>query len=176
MRELERVPPDEHWDPLSAWRYIELKCSLEKMDEEDPVLAPWRDRWEELRGEPDAIDHLLAEVEAAFEEAGGEYPLPASLPALQSPPALPVLPAPSESREAPAHRVRTADGTVFTGTWEEIVVRMRDSLSDPSEPVSAFMLRAAQRVRQLTGRDLPCDDAESFIRESARMGLLSIED
>ena len=53
---------------------------------------------------------------------------------------------------------------------------MRDALSDPSEPISAFMHRAAQRVRQLTGRDLPCDDAESFIRESARMGLLSIED
>jgi hypothetical protein len=53
---------------------------------------------------------------------------------------------------------------------------MRDSLEGPTEPISAFMHRAAQRVRQLTGRDLPCDDAEAFIRESARMGLLSIED
>jgi Flp pilus assembly protein TadD len=176
LRELEQVPPAEHWDPLSVWRYIELKCSLDKCRETDACLAPWRDRWEELRGEPDAIDHLLGEVEAAFEEAGGEYPLPASSPrALQAAPVLPILPATTQMRNG-SHRVRTADGTMFIGTWEEIVVRMRDALSDPTEPITAFMHRAAQRVRQLTGRDLPCDDAESFLRESARMGLLSIED
>jgi Flp pilus assembly protein TadD len=179
LRELERVPPAEHWDPLSVWRYIELKCSLQKFEECDASLAPWRERWTELRGEPDAIDHILAEVESAFEEAGGDYPLPASPspPALEAPPAMPVLPpGPEIPSAAETHRVRTADGTMFSGTWEEIVLRMRDALSDPSEPVRAFMHRAAQRVRQLTGRDLPCDDAEAFIRESARMGLLSIED
>jgi tetratricopeptide (TPR) repeat protein len=181
LRELEKVPPSEHWDALSVWRYIELKCSLEKFDEADPSLAPWRERWDELRGEPDAIDHILAEVEAAFEEAGGDYPLPSSTqasspPALKPPPVLPVLPPPSVTSGVETHRVRTADGTIFVGTWEEIVLRMRDALSDPAEPITAFMHRAAQRVRQLTGRDLPCDDAESFLRESARMGLLSIED
>jgi len=174
LAELERVPPSEHWDPLSVWRYIELKCSLEKFGEEDPLLSPWRERWEELRGEPDAIDHILAEVEAAFEEAGGDYPLPAAnVPALLPPPVLPILPPPQPG--ATVHRVKTADGTVFTGTWEEIVVCMRDALSDPTEPVTAFMHRAAQRVRQLTGCDIPCDDPEAFLRESARMGLLSIE-
>jgi len=180
LAELERVPPAEHWDPLSVWRYIELKCSLRKMEENDPVLAPWRERWEELRVEPDAIDHLLAEVEAAFEAAGGDYPLPSSAPsvrtaALQPPAKLPILPPPSSS-PLNIHRVTTADGTTFVGTWEEIVLHMRDALSDPAEPISTFMHRAAQRVRQLTGRDLPCDDAESFLRESARMGLLSIDD
>ncbi|MEX2571554.1 MAG: tetratricopeptide repeat protein [Gemmatimonadota bacterium] len=179
LRELEQVPPAEHWDQLSVWRYIELKCSLEKFQETDSALEPWRDRWEELRGEPDAIDHILAEVEAAFEEAGGEYPLPGARTSAVLPPApsLPILSAGSEgSVTSGAHRVRTADGTIFVGTWDEIVVCMRDALSDPSEPIAAFMQRAAQRVRQLTGRDLPCDDAESFIRESARMGLLSIEE
>src|SRR5690606_22109219 len=63
LRELEKVPPSEHWDPLSVWRYIELKCSIEKWCESDPKLKEWRERWEELRGEPDAIDHILAEVE-----------------------------------------------------------------------------------------------------------------
>jgi hypothetical protein len=177
LRELERVPPEEHWDPLSLWRYIELKGSLEKVAESDAALAPWRERWEELRAEPDAIDHILAEVELAFEEAGGDYPLasPGTPQALPAPHPLPILPPPSDA-SASGHRVRTADGVVFSGTWEEIVVRMRDSLEGPTEPISAFMHRAAQRVRQLTGRDLPCDDAEAFIRESARMGLLSIED
>jgi tetratricopeptide (TPR) repeat protein len=178
LRELELVPPDEHWDPLSLWRYIELKGSLEKLSENDPSLAPWRERWEELRAEPDAIDHILAEVETAFEEAGGEYPLPASSPtpaALPPVPSLPVLP-PGRGIPTGNHRVRTTDGVIYTGSWDEIVERMRDALSDPSEPIANFMSRAAKRVRQLTGRDLPCNDAESFIRESARMGLLSIED
>src|SRR5690606_10379446 len=101
--------------------------------------------WEELRGEPDAIDHILAEVEAAFEEAGGDYPLPASTPpALQAPAPLPVLPPALSSQDEETHRVRTADGNIFSGTWEEIVVMMRDALSDPSEPVAVFMHRAAQ--------------------------------
>ena len=179
LRELEQVPPEEHWDPLSLWRYVELKCNLEKVKEDNPLLTPWKARWEELRGEPDAIDHILAEVEAAFEEAGGDYPLPssASPAARQAPPVLPVLPpAGTISLTDGAHKVRTADGTTFIGTWEEIVVHMRNALSDPTEPIATFMHRAAQRVRQLTGRDLPCDDAEAFIRESARMGLLSIEE
>jgi Flp pilus assembly protein TadD len=181
LSELEHVPAEEHWDPLSVWRYIELKCSLQKFAEDDTALAPWRERWEELRGEPDAIDHILAEVEAAFEEAGGDYPLPTAstpqTPLLRAPAPLPILPPASAlSGSLEIHRVRTADGTTFVGTWEEILLRMRDALSDPSEPITSFMHRAAQRVRQLTGRDLPCDDPESFLRESARMGLLSIED
>ena len=117
-------------------------------------------------------------METAFEEAGGEYPLPSSSsvpPALPPASSLPILP-PGRGIPAGSHRVRTTDGLLYTGTWEEIVVRMRDAISDPSEPIATFMHRAAQRVRQLTGRDLPCTDAESFIRESARMGLLSIED
>lgn len=179
LRELEHVPPTEHWDPISVWRYIELKCSLEKIDENDPSLLPWRTRWEELRGEPDAIDHILAEVESAFEEAGGEFPLPLPAEIMGKLPLARTLPVlePGETELGPdSHRVRTAEGSVFQGTWEEIVIRMRDALSDPSEPVSTFMHRAAQRARQLTGHDLPFDDAESFIRESARVGLLSIEE
>lgn len=167
LREMERVPVAEHWDPLSLWRYIELKCSLQGFAESDPELTPWRERWAELQGEPDAVDHLLAEVEAAFEEAGGD-PLPGG--AALGRPQLP------ETVALPVHRVRTADGKVFVGTWEEIVLHMRDALSDPSEPIASFMHRAAQRVRNLTGCDLPCDDPEAFLRESARMGLLQIED
>ena len=94
----------------------------------------------------------FTEVEAAFEENDSE----------PSPPEL--------------HRVRTADGKSFAGTWDEIVVKMRNTLSDPSEPIGAFMRRAAQRVRKLTGCDLPHHDAEAFLRESARIGLLQIED
>jgi Flp pilus assembly protein TadD len=163
LREMERVPPAEHWDPLSLWRYVELKCTLDGAQEEDPALAPWRDRWMELQAEPDAVDHLLAEVEAAFEEAGND--------ASASLTVLPPLPRPEE-----VHRVRTADGRMFTGTWSEIVARMRDELAGPGESVASFMAQAADRLRSLTGCDIPTDDPERFLRESARMGLLEIED
>jgi Flp pilus assembly protein TadD len=163
LREMERVPPAEHWDPLSLWRYVELKGSLEGCPDDDPALAPWRDRWLELQADPDPIDHLLAEVEAAFEESAFASEPPDEL-AVASP-----------APDLPVHRVRTADGQVFVGTWEEIVLRMRDELSDPSEPLAAFMRKAAQRVRNLTGADVPHDDAEAFLRESARIGLIRIE-
>jgi hypothetical protein len=159
LREMERVPPAEHWDPLSLWRFIELKCSLQGCADTDEALAPWRARWMELQAEPDPIDHLLAEVEASFEEARAEGEGAAT---------------PAE-REPTIHRVRTVDGRVFTGSWEEIVLRMRDELSDPSEPLASFMRSAAQRVRALMGCDLPHDDAEAFLRESARIGLIRIE-
>lgn len=157
LREMERVPPAEHWDPLSLWRFIELKCTLEGFTEDAPALAPWRDRWRELQAEPDAVDHLLAEVESAFEEADAAAP-PAAL-----------------ELDRAIHRVRTADGRVFSGTWEEILLCMRDEMSDPGEPLATFMRKAARRVRNLTGCDLPVDDAEAFLRESERIGLLRIE-
>lgn len=167
LREMETVPPDEHWDPLSLWRFIDLKCTLDGIDAEHASLEPWRRRWEELQTEPDAVDHLLAEVEAAFEESACEPapPTPEPRPLLALPPG-----------EVTRHRVRTPDGRVFVGTWEEILLGMRDEMADPAESLTAFMRRAAQRVLHLTGRDLPCDDAEAFLRESARLGLLHIDD
>lgn len=162
LREMERVPAAEHWDPLSLWRYIELKCTLEGFSEDDDAFVPWRERWLELQSEPDAIDHLLAEVETAFEETGSDAA------------ATPTVHAPRHAETV--HRVRTADGKLFTGTWEEIVLRMRDELSDPTEPIASFMEKAAERVRDLTGCNLPFNDPEAFLRESARIGLLQIED
>ncbi|MBA2246405.1 MAG: tetratricopeptide repeat protein [Gemmatimonadetes bacterium] len=180
LSELECVPPREHWDPLSLWRTIELKCSLDGCDEQDPRLHSWRTRLTELNAEPDAIDHLLAEVEAAFESSPVEGAASLCVPG-EGEGAWERGHVPLGRSEAVAepevqlHRVRTADGAVFTGTWEQIVVHMRDTLSDPSEPLSAFIHRTAQRIRTVTGRDLPCDDPETFLRESARLGLLRIE-
>lgn len=181
LRELERVPPEEHWDSLSLWRVIELKCSIGGYAKQDPSLAPWRTRLAEMTCEPDAIDHLLAEVEAAFDYEGDE--------AISASHSSQRIDAPRRAKtnfaghpgDAPSgdpdrvHRVITADGAVFTGSWEQIVSRMRDALSDPAEPVGAFMSRAAKRIRGLTGRDLPCTDAEAFLRASERIGLLRIE-
>ncbi len=181
LRELNRVPPAEHWDSLSLWRVIDLKGSIEGVKAKDPALAPWHERLAELETEPDAIDHLLAEVEMAFAEgvedvcsehestvgsvgSGGGQSSGSS--ALQTG---------EEWRAAAVHRVRTREGEVFVGTWEQIVTCMRDVSADAAEPISTFMRRAAQRVRRLTGCVLPCNDAETFLRASAGIGLLQIE-
>jgi tetratricopeptide (TPR) repeat protein len=157
LREAVRVPPAEHWDPVSLWRVIELKGTLEGVSEGADDLAAWRDRLRELEVEPDPVEQLLAEVEAAFDEGRDE----AADPLIR--------------RGREVHTVRTADGALYVGTWEEIVEAMRNSLSDPGEPLDAFMRRAARRVQLLTGTELPADDAEAFIRESERIGLLRIE-
>jgi Flp pilus assembly protein TadD len=176
LRELERVPPDEHWDTLSLWRYVELKCAVDRIADDDAALSPWRERIRALEAEPDAIDHLLAEVESAFE--GGEEE--------QAPPALELSaqvdfvlrmlgPSPmTGDTEVKTHRVRTAEGTVFEGTWDEIVGGMRDH-ADPSLPLPVFLRRTARQIRERTGRTVPTDSAEAFVKAGARLGLLHIE-
>jgi tetratricopeptide (TPR) repeat protein len=188
LAELERVPPEEHWDTLSLWRAIELKRAFQGYSEDDVRLGPWRERLAEMEAEPDAIDHLLAEVEAAFDEAEVAGSPPVSVSADRGAhgelgergerrAALPRL-----ARDGLAairevrHRVRTREGDIFVGTWEQIVQCMRDRTSDRSIPISLFMFRAAARIRQLTGCELPHDDAEAFVRASASLGLLEIED
>lgn len=179
LRELEKVPPAEHWDTLSLWRFVELKCAVDQVREDDPTLGPWRERIAELDADPDPIDHLLAEVEAAFEggddEAGQPLELSAQIDFIMR-----MLNPVADGREVrdievQAHRVRTAEGTLFEGTWDEIVAGMRDH-ADPTLQVSVFMRRAARQIRERTGGVVPTDSAEAFVRAGARLGLLRIED
>ncbi len=71
LRQFERVPPQEHWDVVGLWRVVELCRALRGWPEDDPRLAPWQTRLGELEMEPDPVDHLFAEVEAAFETSHG---------------------------------------------------------------------------------------------------------
>lgn len=183
LQELEQVPPAEHWDTLSVWRYIELKTQLDGVSEDDAWFLPWRERLAELEAEPDDIDHLLAEVEASFEGAVDEQAQAALELSAQMDFIMKILgPAPGalEPVEAtgPAaapHRVRTAEGSVFEGSWDDIVGGMRDSCGEPGITLAAFMRRAAKQIRERTGRDVPCHSAEAFLKAGARMGLLQIE-
>jgi Flp pilus assembly protein TadD len=174
LRELEKVPPSEHWDTLSLWRYVELKCAVDHVSQDDAVLEPWRARISDLEAEPDQIDHLLAEVEAAFEGAdddGAPLELSAQIDFIMR-----MLNPAGDARETgvQVHRVRTAEGSLFEGTWDEIVGGMRDH-ADPTLPISVFMRRAARQIRERTGRTVPTDSAEAFVKAGARLGLLSIE-
>jgi Flp pilus assembly protein TadD len=178
LRELERVPPAEHWDTLSLWRYVELKGQVDGLADTDAGFAPWKERIAELEAEPDDIDHLLAEVEAAFE--GGDEETPAQPPmelSAQIDFIMRMLNPPGEAQgtELKVHRVRTMEGTVFEGTWDEIVGGMRDVAGDPAMSLGVFMRRAARQIRERTGRVVPCDTTEAFLRAGARLGLLRIE-
>jgi len=151
---------------------------VDRVTDADPALAPWRERIGELEAEPDDIDHLLAEVEASFEGAGEPAPPPVELSA-QIDFIMRML-SPGDGRDAARetevrpHRVRTAEGTLFEGTWDDIVAGMRDH-ADPTLQVSVFMRRAARQIRERTGRTVPTDTAEAFVKAGARLGLLHIE-
>jgi len=179
LQELEQVPPEEHWDTLSVWRYVELKTQLDGLSEDDAWFLPWRERLAELEAEPDDIDHLLAEVEAGFESAVDEQAQAALELSAQMDFIMKILgPAPGVPAAADGgagHRVRTAEGSVFEGSWDDIVRGMRDSCGEPEITLAAFMRRAARQIRERTGRDVPCHSAEAFLRAGARMGLLQIE-
>ena len=167
---LERTTPDDHWDELGIWRVIELKKSLHGAADGDADLKPWEDRLEELAGELDDIEEMLAEVESRMAESEledgeaarrGQRELFGLLTDLV------------EKRRD--HTVRTTEGREFVGSWDEIVRGMRDASGTHADrPIEEYMATEARRLRSLTGVEIRSDDAESFIRASASAGLLRI--
>lgn len=159
LRHFERVPPAEHWDGMAIGRLLELKRSLHGLRPGDPELLAWERRRDELEAEVDPVDELLAEVEQRIQDSAAR---PAGAP-------------PTGRAGRSAHRVRTPDGRVFAGSWLDIVRQLRDELGHPDESVAQFMRRQADEQRARTGVGIPADDPESFVRASARAGLLRIE-
>lgn len=178
---LDKSSPDDHWDELGVWRLVELKRSIFKLPDSDPELKPWTERLQELAGEPDAIDEMLAEIEArALEEdqesARGQLELfGALLSSLvdgeQRPAAPPERRLPE--RERRVHRI-VAGGQTYEGSWDEIVRQMRDR-QGTGVSVEQYMAAEARRGYGLTGVEIPIRDAESFIRGIASAGLLRID-
>jgi tetratricopeptide (TPR) repeat protein len=169
LAELEQTSPDEHWDELGIWRFLELSASLRHVAEDDPDLKPWHDRLMELNGEPDSIDVMLDEIEqraaqAAEGEARGQLELFGAM-----------LAELSQRPPAPQHRVVLGDGRVFEGTWEDIVQQMRSARgARAGRTIQEFMQTEAQKASDQTGVEIPASDAESFIRGNADAGLLRI--
>jgi Tfp pilus assembly protein PilF len=166
---LDRTSPDDHWDELAIWRLVELKKSTYRMADDDPSLAPWDERLNELGSEPDAIDEMLGEIEQAVNgeverEAKGQLELFGAL-----------LADLSERRQAETgHNVIGRDGRSYDGAWTDIVTQMRDASTLASKSVQEFMQSEARRGFSLTGILISTVDAESFLRGSADAGLLRI--
>jgi hypothetical protein len=166
---VDRTSPDDHWDELGIWRLIELKKSTYRLGDDDPTLAPWDERLQELGSEPDAIDEMLGEIEQAVNseaerEAQGQLELFGALLADLS----------AQKQAGVAHNVVGRDGRQYDGGWGEIVEQMRDASAQASKSVQEFMQSEARRGFSLTGLLISTADAESFLRDSADAGLLRI--
>jgi len=165
LRELERVPPPEHWDPLAVWRLVELKRALWQVEDDDPRLLPWTRRLDELEALDDPIDRLLAELETAGE------PEPSSdLNQLE------LFEGPDPGHREPVRVVRGQDGRIFRGTFLEVVRQMRDQAGFSHESVGAYMRRLAERWHEQHAVDIPFMDPEGFILSAAQAGLVKLED
>ena len=165
LREFERVPPQEHWDPLAVWRLMELKRALWHLDAGDARLAPWEQRLRELEDHDDPIDRLLGEVESLMGGAGpGAFYDPSQLELFER-----------ERQDRGSHAVRLVDGHRFKGTWHEIVRQMRDHAGFSHETLVQFMRRMAERWHEQSGVELPFGDPEAFLRGAVTAGMVYLE-
>jgi tetratricopeptide (TPR) repeat protein len=174
LYQFERTRPEDHWDELGIWRLIELKRSVYNLDENDAELAPWQTRLTELGDDLDDIDALLVDLDAESdppaEESEGSRNQLEIFGAL-----LTGLAGHEEHEGASRHQVVGGDGTNYEGSWEAIVTRMRDADGgEGSTTLEDYMKGRARSVFRQTGVQLPSHDAESFLRASARAGLLRI--
>ena len=170
----ERTQPEDHWDELGIWRIIELKRAVYKLEESDPELKPWDERLAELNEGLDDIDELLMELEpgkGALQKADDPEVARNQLELFGS-----LLTGLVERKEEDdAHHIVSSNGTAYRGSWDEIITRMRDADAEVAgHTVEEYMQRPARRVLTATGIQLPSNDAESFIKASARAGLLRI--
>ena len=155
LRELDRVAASDHWDGLAVARLLELKRALQGYETGAAALVELEERLAELDVGADATDELLAEVEAqGIAPAEGAMPVP---------------------EPGPPHCVQLVHGSVYTGSWYEIVRQIRDVTGLPGESVAQFMRRRADEERTRTGVQLPSEDPREFLLGGARAGYWHIE-
>jgi len=173
LAEFDQTEPEDHWDELGIWRLIELKKTVYRLPDDDPELKPWLVRLADLAGEADPTELMLAELEAAGPDGTG--PRDPSQLELFGTLLTELQQMRKTSRPAEVHRVVLTDGTALTGTFEEIVLAMRDVDTSLAElPVEQYLAQAAHRGMEQTGFYIPSTDPESFVRASADAGLLRI--
>jgi tetratricopeptide (TPR) repeat protein len=167
----EQTRPDDHVDELAIWRMLELKKSIYRLGPGDPEFVPWNDRLGELATACDAIDQLLAEVEATQADGGVRDPLQLELfgALLQE------LDGMRRQRGVIPHRVLTRDGESYTGSWDEIIEQMHED--DPvwrTKPRTGYMEHLARQGRDRRGVSISTNDAEAFLLGIAAAGMLRI--
>lgn len=167
----EQTEPEDHTDELGIWRVMELKRTLYQLPPDDPELIPWEQRLEEMDAELDDVERLLLSVEAT--QSDGSVRDPTQLELFGT--LLVELEGMRRRSSGEIHRVLTASGVSYSGTWEEIVLQMKmDDREWSGVSLSDYMEQISRRSRMQTGIVIPATDAESFVRGSAAAGLLKI--
>ncbi len=167
----EQTDPADHVDELGLWRTVELKKSIYRLPNGDPELTPLHERLADLSHTPDPVDELLAEVETV--QPDGTVRDPRQLELFGT--LVSVLQGMRRRGSGEVHRVKTASGVTYSGTWDEIVLQMKaDDRAGLRASIGQYMERVAQRSRAKTGVVIPVTDAESFLLGVAAAGLLKI--
>ena len=167
----EQTMPGDHVDELAIWRLLELKKSIYRLAPRDPELTLWNDRLGEFGLNRDAIDQLLAEVEAT--QAGGTVRDPLQLELFGA--LLQELDGMRRRGGSLPHRVLTREGESYAGTWEEILEQMHEE--DPvwrTRSRNGYMEHLAQQGRDRNGVIISTSDPEAFLLGIAAAGLLRI--
>lgn len=172
MHHLHQTTPEDHFDELGIWRYIELKKTVYRLSDDDPELRPWFARLGEVSGEVDPIDQVLAEVEAT--QPDGTTRDPAQLELFGT--LLTELQAMQKRHVSGGqHTIATLTGRTFRGTWDELLEQMKNADREWADASThEFMLDAARRGAAETGVVIPTTDPEAFIRGSAAAGVVRI--
>lgn len=166
----DRTHPEDHVDELAIWRLLELKKSIYRLQQDDPELKVWSDRLAEFAADTDAIDQLLGDIEAL--QADGTVRDPLQLELFGT---LLIELEGMRHRSTAPHRVTTRNGMSYSGTWEEIVLQMKED--DPvwaERSLRSYMAHMARRGAAETGLMISPTDAEAFVLGSAAAGLLRI--
>jgi len=172
MHHLHQTVPEDHFDELGIWRYVELKKTLYRLGDADLELRPWFARLEEVAGEPDPLDQMLAEVEATQPDGSLRDPTQLELfgTLLTELQAMQKRPAPTGT-----HVVTTLTGKTYKGSWDEILVQMKNADHEwVDAPLAEFMAELARHGATETGVVIPTTDAEAFLRGSAAAGVVRI--
>jgi tetratricopeptide (TPR) repeat protein len=172
MHHLQQTLPEDHYDELGIWRYLELRKSIYRLTDDDPELRPWFARLGEVAGMPDPVETMIAEVEATQPDGSTRDPtqlelfgtLLTELQAIQR-----------RSVPSGVHTIATLTGRTFRGTWDEILVQMKGAEREwAGASLHEFMADHARRGAAETGVIIPTTDAEAFLRGSARAGVVRI--
>lgn len=171
LANLEKTSPEDHWEELGIVRYLQMKREKYKLREDDPDLKPWDERMVELAGDPDPLEQMLEDIARRvidLEESAARQQLELFGTLLTEM-------ADQRTVTPDVHRVEVEGVGPITGTWEEIVGRIRDaSAHGTGGSLEEFMRTEARRVYAMRGVELPTRDPETFLRAAASAGLLRI--
>jgi len=169
FREFIRVPVDSFWDTLAVWRAIELLRCYRGLTPEAEELVPYFSKLRQLNAE---VGEEAALIHAIVAPDNGEVPLGE----FNNPNQLDLFGHTPDARTSgERHQIRVPSGRMYTGDWASIVCDMRSDSADPWLSMADYMWRAARRVRERMGIELPADDPEAFIKASALAGILQID-